>query len=203
VLRPALAAGGGLLALGEALQRSGPAVLCCVSSDAFCLPEGATALDLRNASLGLPATTLLAALLRRNGTLTSLSLSRSYLGGEAGARLVSEAAARSPVLERLSLDGGALPVRQLRGATGDDALDLSGKRLGPDSAEAIGAMLATNTVLKTLVLRDNAIGNRGAHALAAALRRNPTLTALDVRENGWMHEKTVGLLAKLVRLRST
>lgn len=91
-----------------------------------------------------------------------------------------------------------LSVQRLRGSTGELAVDLSNKRLGPESAQIISSLLRKNRTLKSLCLQGNCIGNRGAHAIADALKFNPTLTALDVRNNGWIHEKTLALLAKVV-----
>ena len=117
--------------------------------------------------------------------------------------MLAESVAQSPALEFFVVDGGALPVQRLLGASGDATLDLSGKRLGPDSALVISTLLRGNHALTKLVLRNNEVGNRGAHALAAALKRNSTLTVLDLRDNGWIHEKTAALLGQRVRLSAT
>lgn len=142
------------------------------------------------------------------------------MGGEAGLRLVAKGVAANSSLESLVLDGAAIPVmvrlrslasivqatfpntcsfvQTLRGTTGEVEVDLSNKRLGPESAEIISELLRGNRILRTLNLSENRIGNQGAHAIAAAIKRNRTLTQLNLRANVGIREKTLELLRSVV-----
>ncbi len=50
-------------------------------------------------------------------------------------------------------------------------------------AECFAKALATNTTLKSLMLRRNAVSAAAAHSLAGALGVNAALTELDLRHN--------------------
>jgi hypothetical protein len=65
-------------------------------------------------------------------------------------------------------------------------LDLRETLLGPDGARHIARMLMTNTRLETLDLASNAIEDEGATAVARALKDNPNvcLVKLELQRNG-------------------
>jgi len=99
--------------------------------------------------------------LRRNTTLTTLTL--AYTGiGAVGAAALGEAL-RSNVTLR--------------------ALMLLGNRIGSEGAASLGAALRTNATLTTLRLWLDNIGDAGAASLGNALRANATLTTLDLQGN--------------------
>jgi Ran GTPase-activating protein (RanGAP) involved in mRNA processing and transport len=62
-------------------------------------------------------------------------------------------------------------------------LDLTGDDIGAAGATCIGKLLPVNHGLRTLVLRENGIGDEGAAALADGVKRNGQLTELDVALN--------------------
>jgi len=62
-------------------------------------------------------------------------------------------------------------------------LHLYGNQLGDAGAEAIAAMLRTNSSLTLLFLQGNNIGDAGAEAIAAMLRTNRSLTTLYLHDN--------------------
>jgi Leucine Rich repeat len=81
------------------------------------------------------------------------------------------------------------------------SLDLSGCYIGPAGALAIARAItpAHSTVLVTLLLQHNAVGNTGAKALAAALSKNRVLTALDLSSNGISDAGAAALCRHLVK----
>ena len=84
-------------------------------------------------------------------------------------------------LETLYLDGLDLPVKELKGTATE--LGLAGKALGHISAIVIGYLISRNTVLKSLDLHTNVIGDEGAKAMADALSGNTSLTSLNLGYN--------------------
>ena len=62
-------------------------------------------------------------------------------------------------------------------------LDLTGNKIGPEGASALGEALKVNTVLTFLGLWLNNIGDEGAEAIAEALKVNATLTKLNLEGN--------------------
>jgi hypothetical protein len=62
-------------------------------------------------------------------------------------------------------------------------LDLTGNKIGPEGASALGEALKVNTVLTFLGLWLNNIGDEGAEAIAEALKVNATLTKLNLECN--------------------
>ncbi|KAF9177643.1 hypothetical protein BGZ51_008505 [Haplosporangium sp. Z 767] len=62
-------------------------------------------------------------------------------------------------------------------------LNLKDNSIGDDGALALSEVLKINSTLTTLDLRGNSIGNNGARALSEALMTNSTLITLDLRNN--------------------
>ena len=56
----------------------------------------------------------------------------------------------SPITSSLRLDGGALPIKELKGDEPVESIDLSDKNLGSLSAIVIGNLISSNTVTKSL-----------------------------------------------------
>lgn len=150
---------------------------------------------------------------------------------EVGALL--RAVASHSVLTRLSLAGIKLSsarMKEIGQAFQHDrrlaALDISWNHIDCDGAEALAAMLATNTsltelnlkassldgecatllahaltvnsVLSTLNLNCNVLGQGGANAIFAAMEENRALTSLDLGSNGLEHgnAEALGLMLK-------
>ena len=187
-----------------------------------------TSLSLTHKSLGRAAATLLAGVARRHARLTRLDLSRAYIGDEAGGRALMRMLRTNTALATLGIDGGLLPLNELRGVPGAIAaaatataaagaavappppleLDLSSRGLGPAAAHVLGSLLCANTTLTRLSLRGNRLGNAGAVALLNALKDNVNTTMpqgalreLDLRDNGPVHSRTAKALGSLLKLR--
>lgn len=73
-------------------------------------------------------------------------------------------------LQTLNLDGTALPVQELSGASGVETIDLSSHRLGVASGIAIAALIVSNSTIITLRLSNNALRDEGIGAIARALK---------------------------------
>ena len=217
----------GMLCLGKALLESPTehSRLCALRCDAFVLEEGSTSLSLTHKSLGRAAATLLAGIARRHARLTMLDLTRAYIGDEAGGRALARMLHTNTTLAFLGIDGGVLPLNELRGVMPLDELrdgpgataampapaklDLSSRGFGPAAAHVLGSLLRANTSLTCLSLRGNRLGNAGAVALlntlkgaAAALApQHLPLKELDLRDNGPVHSGTAKALGLLLKLR--
>ena len=89
-------------ALGTALLDAPSSSLVALRCDAFELPRGATACDLSRRQLGPAAATLLAGLLKFNGTLTDLELRDNPLGAE-GVAAIARALHSNTTLASLTL----------------------------------------------------------------------------------------------------
>ena len=167
--------------------------------------------DLSHAGLGYASAIVLSSLLSANSVILYLNLSHNRLGpraaaaladglyfqtslthldlsanplGEAGARALAEAVAVAPTpLDALLIDGGALPVNELRGTKGTRTVDLDNLGLGPLSALLIEALVRGNLACTSLSLADNALGDEGAAAVAGALKTT-RVTALNLWNNG-------------------
>ncbi|KAK3249355.1 hypothetical protein CYMTET_41213 [Cymbomonas tetramitiformis] len=129
-----------------------------------------------------------------NGSLNTLDLRCNNIGPE-GAKALAVALTPNAEgvfngsLNTLTItDGVSLPIGALRRNELTE-LDLSGKRLRPEDAIILGALLVSNTSLNTLDLRWNDIGPEGAKALAVALTPNAegvfngSLSTLDLGRN--------------------
>ena len=217
----------GMLALGRSLLES-PAEhsrLCGLRCDAFVLDAQGTTLSLTHRSLGRAAATLLAGVARRHARLATLDLSRAYIGEEAGGKALARMLRTNTALCTLGIDGGQLPLHELRGVPGapsaataaaggtavatpsPEELDLSDRGLGPAAAHVLGSLLRANTTLTRLSLRGNRLGNAGAVALLNGLKDEAAaphrfaLRELDLRDNGPVQSRTAKALGLLVKLR--
>ena len=75
-------------------------------------------------------------------------------------------------------------MKRFFGALGENRsllkLNLKNNEIGPEIGEFVGNCLKSNTVLETLDLRYNRIGNQGAKAIMKGLNLNKTVTILEI-----------------------
>lgn len=95
-------------------------------------------------------------------------------------------AALAPLLEALRSNVGvSSPLECSAGTlTPDGRLDLSGKGLGPPEVRVVVEALGHNTIVRSLHLQRNRLGDEGMRLLAAELRRNNGLIELAIGTNG-------------------
>jgi len=99
--------------------------------------------------------------LKRDGTVTTLRLSRARIGNS-GASWIAGALMRNFTLTELVLSSNSIS---------DEGID------------PLAAVLDSNNTLKKIDLSDNRVGSRGAQQLASASSRNRSLTYLDLSRN--------------------
>eukprot|EP00042_Codosiga_hollandica_P033796 m.230288 g.230288 ORF g.230288 m.230288 type:complete len:389 (-) comp54269_c0_seq1:279-1445(-) len=129
--------------------------------------------------------------LTRNHTLTDLLLYRCSIGDQ-GAFIFSNCLidhAESTSLRVLDLGSNRFKSEAVQAISGLiryvdalESLSLRSSDLHPHDVEEICSNLVDNSTLKTLDLRNNAIGDRGAEQLAAALPQTQ-LQILDLQNN--------------------
>ena len=123
-------------------------------------------LNLSGLGIEADAASVLAIAVTHNTTLTSIDLSNNplsdvsvYTGATqhetTGLYALAEAVKVNKSLDAITLEGGKLPVDQLKGDKKLRSLDLSRKALGFVSAIFIGTLLRGNTFLTELVLHSN------------------------------------------------
>ncbi|KAL0242496.1 hypothetical protein GEMRC1_005059 [Eukaryota sp. GEM-RC1] len=112
-----------------------------------------TSVDLRNSSIGVTGTILLAEALKVNASVTSVNLVGDCVQTE-GARALAEA---------------------LKVNTSIVSIDLSRTCIGWKGARALAEALKVNSSLAIINLYGNAFGVKGVRALADALKVNPRL----------------------------
>ena len=149
-------------------------------------------LDLTEIRIHFESRTSIAALSRAlavNTSLTTLDLSRIFIGDE-GATSLSQALAVNTSLTTLNLhynsigDTGATSLSQaLAVNTFVTALDLSWNSIGDEGGTSLSQALAVNTSLTTLNLHYNSIGDAGAISFSQALAVNTFVTALYLSWN--------------------
>jgi len=75
-------------------------------------------------------------------------------------------------------------MKRFFGALGENRsllkLNLKNNEIGPEIGEFVANCLKSNTVLETLDLRYNRIGNQGAKAIMKGLNLNKTVTILEI-----------------------
>ncbi|KAF9557117.1 hypothetical protein EC968_007796 [Mortierella alpina] len=81
-------------------------------------------------------------------------------------------------------------------------LNLWGNWLGDKEAQALSEALKTNSTLTTLGLRYNSIGDKGAQALSEALKTNCSLTTLHLTSN-WFGDNGAQALSEALKTNST
>lgn len=146
-----------------------------------------SALWLKRNPLGLAGARRIAAVIEAGAALRVLDLFNCELGDD-GVAIVAEALASPRArVEHVYLGGNAGAARaaealgaMLATTTTLRSLQLAASRLGDDGAIALADGLARNRSLDDLSLASNAIGPRGAAALAAAVAAHPALTSLDL-----------------------
>lgn len=79
-------------------------------------------------------------------------------------------------------------MKRFFGALGENRsllkLNLKNNEIGPEIGEFVANCLKSNTVLETLDLRYNRIGNQGAKAILKGLNLNKTITILEMSASG-------------------
>jgi Ran GTPase-activating protein (RanGAP) involved in mRNA processing and transport len=75
-------------------------------------------------------------------------------------------------------------MKRFFGALGENRsllkLNMKNNEIGPEIGEFVANCLKSNTVLETLDLRYNRIGNQGAKAIMKGLNLNKTVTILEI-----------------------
>ena len=132
--------------------------------------------------LGERAAVALADMLYFQSSLTSIDLSGNPIGEE-GARALGEAlSCACNTMSSITIEGGALPVRELRGTKAARTLKLERHGLGPLSAIVIAGLVQSNQSLTSLSLADNKVRADGASLITGALRHTKVVT-LDLCNN--------------------
>ena len=124
-----------------------------------------------------------------NTSLTTLDLSREYIGAEGATSLFQALAVNTSIttlkLSHISIgDAGATSLSQaLAVNTSLTTLDLSREYICAERATSLFQGLAVNTSITTLKLSHNSIGDAGATSLSQALAVNTSLTTMDLPSN--------------------
>lgn len=148
-------------------------------------------LDLSHADLNPDSSKAIGEGLRANESLRSIDLSRNQLG-PGGAEKLAQALLTNPTLESLKLNDcnlGDAGIRHLARALQRNTavktlrLENNGITSSGGSAE-IAAMLAENTVLISLNVSGNKLGDTGVESLAQGLAGNSTLAHLHLKNVG-------------------
>ena len=139
--------------------------------------------------------------LRKNRTLTALSLSRCMASDASALELFSlfehndtlrkfafrHAATRGPIVACLA--------RLLQAGGGLETLDLTGSPVGPEGAQAIADLLASDTMLASLDLSCGGLGDDEINLLAQGLRKNTRLRHLNLAMNADVTSAGISALA--------
>ena len=110
--------------------------------------------------------------LKLNGSLTSLVVGWNEIGAQ-GAEAIAEALKVNGSLSSVTLQGEALPIKQLKGTEPVESLDLSRKRLTILDAIVIAKCIELNGSLTEINLKGNSLGQEGWCAIFDALRDSP------------------------------
>ena len=121
------------------------------------------------------SSTKLAAALRRNGSVTSLSIARG----------------------NIRTKGCAAIAAMLRHNSAIDSLDLSRNRIGDGGCAALRRTLRNTSTLTCISLAGNAITDDGCAALARGLAKNQSVLLLDLASNAIGDEGCVAMAAAL------
>ncbi|EPY37204.1 putative leucine-rich repeat protein [Strigomonas culicis] len=127
-------------------------------------------LDLSHANLGVKGCTALAAALRINTTATALVLVGNHMGAT-GALEVVKAIHESRNVTQLDLSSNGLGKVELSGGTAAQA------------STVIRELFATGSLIESLSLRDNGIGDADTRTIAEVLSENTVLHELDLSYN--------------------
>ena len=131
----------------------------------------------------------LAGVLKMNTSLKEgIDLSKTNFT-RAGATALGKALCVNKDLKTIALSskGGVptdLDVRDLRGDSKRNAIDLSNRGLKAGDAIVIAELMKKNKATTKLILRNNNVKDDGAKALAAMLQKNKTLKKLSLEKNG-------------------
>ena len=132
-------------------------------------------LELSGSFLGTPGGHRLAACLRSNRIVATYGFASNFVGPEAGAAIAAS-------LEATHCSVTSLDLRRNGLASG---------------ATALGAALAKNLSLTTLLLGENELGPAGGIAVATGLRSNRSLTCLDLANNALGDDGAIALAEAL------
>jgi hypothetical protein len=161
---------------------SAPALARLLSSDAL------TTLECRySVLLDAPAAAVLAAALRANSTLTSLTLNH--------VRVFDDSVAAAELLSALS-GHASLRLLSLRGNYAIAAHQAA-------AGASLGALLAANARLTQLDVSFCALGNAGLRPLLAALPHNTHLRTLNVSSNGFTQAFARDVLLPALRVNTS
>eukprot|EP01006_Ploeotia_vitrea_P043189 TRINITY_DN66700_c7_g2_i1.p1 TRINITY_DN66700_c7_g2~~TRINITY_DN66700_c7_g2_i1.p1 ORF type:complete len:359 (-),score=45.30 TRINITY_DN66700_c7_g2_i1:162-1238(-) len=149
-------------------------------------------LDMRKCRLGgaTGGRELLANSLKQNSTLTDIFLHQNELGDEGVELLVNNL---QPSVRKLNLctneitDVGATAVAQFLGTERCQltALDMNRNQIGDVGCQAVAESLLNKnqTVLETLSIMDNTVGDTGATHILQAFQQNTTLVRVNLKGN--------------------
>jgi len=175
---------------GAELEPAEVLQLCAGMASNATYLQGLTALSFNGIPLSTGAHEAVAQLLRASSALTSLSLGGVSLDAESAAPLL--AALHSHVsLRRIELewnhlgDTGAALVGEAVAALGSvlHSLGLARNAIGDAGAAALGGLLRSSDALTSLRLEGNELGATGAASLAEGLRFNTGLSHLGIELN--------------------
>jgi hypothetical protein len=141
-------------------------------------------LEMAGSFLGTPGGHGLAACLRTNRAVVTYGFASNFVGPEAGASIAASLGQAQCAVTSLDLrrNGLSTAAQALGAALADNVslktLLLGENELGPEGGVALAKGLQTNVMLTCLDLSRNSLGDDGAVAVADALRTNPSGSAL-------------------------
>jgi NLR family CARD domain-containing protein 3 len=167
-------------------------------TNALKINKGLRSLSLDFNSIDDEGATAMADALKLNATLTSLHLHRNNIHDKGAMSMLNVLTEWNTTLANIGLDilqisrtivsaiftvlgANSSEIRLLR-AEADQ--NLSSKSINAGRAKCIANDLVVNTVVTTLVLNVNDIGDQGATYLAKALIKNSSLTSIELDDNG-------------------
>ena len=164
-----------------------------------------TSLDLSGRGIEVQAASVFATAVQHNTTLKSIDLSNNpvstvseYTGKDGfpitGLTALADAVKASSSLDAITLEGGKLPVDQIKGDKKVRILDLSRKSLSYVSAIFIGILLRGNANINELILHSNELTPVGATFIVKQLM--PSLRTLDIANIVEVEDKKADKQAK-------
>lgn len=200
----------GLTLYNEAIGSGAMQLLCGISKYNDLIEK----LDLSGKDVETDAASVLATAVKHNNTLKAIDLSSNPLSDVSlytaardpvdtnGLNALAEAVSVNVSLVEIKLDGGTLPVDELKGERPEAKqgekpverrvkfLDLSKNSLGFVSAIFIGTLLRANQNITELVLHSNQLTPKGLSFIVKQLR--PTLKMLDIANTVHVDERMKG-----------
>ena len=161
-----------------------------------------TTLNLGGRGIQTDAASILAKAISHNSTLKSVDLSDNPLSDVSqytrakdpsdtkGLLALAKAVQASTSIHSVTLEGGTLPVDQLKGDKKVRVLDLSRKALGFISAIFIGTLLSANTYMNEFIVHTNDLSPSGVTNIVKQLPSN--IKALDMSNCVRLEERSKG-----------